>query len=196
MPSGFFRPLGPRRGPGTPWRRRSRCGCCLYRPCHRRCQRPAGDSGRGGHQQLARLSVEQLEVCRSAVEALHGVCSFTALSSTDYLDADWYPTSLLDAAQRAQAEPELLASLTLAFQGGAEVNPAYRDVPDSVWEHPVTSLPPDTVTEVAAALDRLLLSGFPADDLGVRGLREAFRAVSNFYSEAVGRGLAVVMWWD
>ena len=146
-------------------------------------------------QQLARLSVEQLEVRRSAVQALHGVCSFTALSPTDYLDANWYPTHLLDAAQRAEAEPDRLAALALAFQGETEVNPAYRDMPDGVWEHPVTSLPPNKVVEVAAALDELLLNGFPPHDV-VPGLSQMFRAVANFYSEAARRGLAIVMWWD
>lgn len=147
-------------------------------------------------QQLARLSADQLEACRVSVGALDAVCSFRTLPRDDHLDLSWYPAALNDAAADEDALPDLRDALRLAANGRTEVNPAYREAPGSVWEHPVTALAPAQVAEVSSALSRLADSGFPRAEHGRDGLGPAFTSLLEFYAEAARRQLGVIMWWD
>lgn len=162
-------------------------------------------------QQLARLPQAELVLCRSSADRLDEVCSFTALAEGDYLDLDWAP-SWLEQAAVAAGLPGLAAALELATGGRGEVNPAYREHPDTIFEHPVASLDAEEVAGLAAELRRLLPPDFPPEGV-VAGLwaeaqdtyrpddpqaylRRHARALGRFYAEAAERGLAVVMWWD
>ena len=132
----------------------------------------------------------------------------------DHLDLNWSPRPLERAATRAGLPDAAVEAVRRACDGGAEINPAYRDVAFSVWEHPVTALEPAAVREVAAVLegyDGDAILGDLAPDastasaqLGVgeladdpRGdLRTHYTALRRFYLEAAERGLATAMWWD
>lgn len=111
-------------------------------------------------QQLARLDSGTLEECRTSVDALDAVCGYQLLGSDDYLDLDWAPALLVATAEAAGLDDALRRGLQLAMSGEGEVNPAYRDRADSVWEHPVSSLAPHRVREVAHVLDTLARTKF------------------------------------
>ena len=165
-------------------------------------------------QNLARLSGEALAACATSVAVLDDVCSYRALQRDDYLDLDWAPAPLEQAARVAQVPASLVSALVSATRGGEEVNPAYREMPDSVWEHPVTSLDSATVQRVHEQLQELsrldfLSSGTAAEAFARLGdrfsppvgdpvdyLRPYFRALAGFYTTAAERQLSVLMWWD
>ncbi|MEU4479210.1 DUF1877 family protein [Micromonospora sp. NPDC023966] len=165
-------------------------------------------------QQLARLSADQLAVCRRATEELDRLCSYRLLPAADHLDLDWSPAALCRAAELGPAAPATVAALRRALDGDAEINPAYRDRAEAVWEHPVTALEPAGVAEVAARLaaadpevvpaavtaEPALAAarlGLPAVDGDPRRhLRGHLVALREFYQAAARRGLAVAAWWD
>lgn len=167
-------------------------------------------------QQLARIPAAQLADCRRSSAELDELCSFRSAPEADYLDLDWWPAVLVRSWEWAGVDARTLAVARRAFDGDDEVDSAYRDHPDTIWEHPVTSLDPDDVAEVAEALRTpalvAALAAVPSDPadleaaLGgiVRGWGDdiAGRAVAqhallrDFYAEAAGRGLATVLWWD
>ncbi|MEQ4305387.1 hypothetical protein ABNF97_29070 [Plantactinospora sp. B6F1] len=165
-------------------------------------------------QQLARLSPEQLARCRGSVEELDRLCSFELLSSSDYLDLDWAPAPLLGVFELARVGPPILAGLRRGLGGDTEVNPAYRDRPESVSGHPVTALESDAVAEVAGLLGQAepqtVLVALPEDAASARlsiGMRDFdghpgpylhrhLVALRAFYADAARRRLAVVLWWD
>ncbi len=164
-------------------------------------------------QQIARLSPGELAECRASVEAVHRLCSFTLRDDGDHLDLDWWPRALRRALAAAQAPARLLEAVERACSGGTEINPAYRDVLDTIFEHPVTALEPAEVREVATVLaewtgadaahaiprdaeqaQRLLGMEYvihPGPDLG-----RNYAALRRFYGEAAEQGLATAMWWD
>jgi hypothetical protein len=116
----------------------------------------------------------------------------------------------------AGVDARVVTALRRSLNGDDEVNPAYRDSPDSIWGHPVTALVPDAVAEVAAlfrGLDpHVVLDALPADPAEARFrmgrgveflsghprdyLAPHFTALLAFYREAAERGLAVAVWWD
>ncbi|MFG1651485.1 hypothetical protein ACGFIE_16310 [Micromonospora sp. NPDC049275] len=165
-------------------------------------------------QQLARLSLEQLAVCRGSVEELGKLCSFELLPSSDYLDLDWAPAPLVGVFELAQVGTPILVALRRGLGGDVEINPAYRSQQDTVWEHPVAVLEPDSVAEVARLLGQVemeaVLAVLPEDataalltiDMrefsGHPGpyLHRQFAALRDFYSYAARRRLAVAAWWD
>ncbi|MFI9811976.1 hypothetical protein [Saccharothrix variisporea] len=164
------------------------------------------------HQQLARIPAADLATCRTSVERLHEVCSFDLAPERDHLDMDWWPQDLV-TIWALLGVPD---GLRHAFDGDDEVNPAYRDRPDSVFVHPVTALEPHRVGEVAEALRAITVEAVravvPADRrraaavLGehVSDIRaslpelfaEQHGLLRDFYLDAARRGLAVVLWWD
>ncbi|WP_410583384.1 hypothetical protein [Amycolatopsis sp. lyj-108] len=167
-------------------------------------------------QQLARISATRLAECRRSVDALHELCSFSSTPAEDYLDMDWWPATLKRAWALTKADGRTLARLRRCFNGEEEVNPAYRDHPDTIWEHPVTALEPPQVGEVAEALHAVtpgaVRAVVPSDpdrieaelgksalalggDLAGRLTRE-HTVLRDFYEEAAGRRLAIVRWWD
>lgn len=165
-------------------------------------------------QNLARLDEATLAACSTSVAVLDDVCSFRTLDRDDYLDLNWAPAPLEQAAKVAQVPASLVSALTRATGGGNEVNPAYREMPDSIWEHPVTSLDSTGVRRAheqlqelsrlsflssATAAEALVRLGddFPptvGDPMGY--LRTHFQALCGFYATAVERQLSVLMWWD
>ena len=165
-------------------------------------------------QNLARLSGETLAACVTSVTVLHDVCSFRALDRNDYLDLDWAPAPLEQAATVAQVPSSLISALTSATGGGDEVNPAYREMPDSIWEHPVTSLDSTAVRRVHEQLRELSRLNFLSSATAVEAfvrlgdnfplpvgdpmdyLRPRFQALCGFYATAAERQLSVLMWWD
>lgn len=129
---------------------------------------------------------------------------------------DWWPSTLKRVWALTGADGRTLARLRRCFEGAEEVNPAYRDHPETIWEHPVTALEPPQVGEVAEALfavtpdavravmlsdsgrietelgkDALALGGDQAGQLA----RE-HTVLRDFYEEAARRRLAIVLWWD
>lgn len=133
------------------------------------------------------------------------------LVDRDHLDLNWAGTMLQGMAAIGAVDEELQLALTLSLAGDQEINPAYREVPESIWEHPVTSLLPERTREVAELLARLGGTGFPL----VRDIRaylvsrpdwrwdgpseyfpRQFRLLREFYATAAARGLCVALWWD
>lgn len=162
-------------------------------------------------QQFARVSATRLAVCRQSVEALDKVCSTT---DEDHLDMNWWPDILKRAWELAG--PDGLVVLRRAFDGDDEVNPAYRDHPDTISAHPVTALEPPRVGETADALRAVppeaVHAVVPADpdqieaklgklardvigDLAEQ-LSRQHTIMRDFYYEAACRDLAIMLWWD
>jgi hypothetical protein len=160
-------------------------------------------------QNLARLSDAMISECAISTATLDQVCSFRGLEASEYLDLDWAPTPMMQAAVIADVDAELLAALDLATRGEGEINPAYSDMPDTIWEHPVSSLRSarvagiDKSLQTLAGLDFLSVDAafgrvplFEALDQPAEYLREHFRALCDFYRGAAARGLGTIMWWD
>ncbi|MFE3174133.1 DUF1877 family protein [Amycolatopsis sp. NPDC059090] len=167
-------------------------------------------------QQLARIPAAQLAACRESADALDALCSFTAAPDEAYLDLNWWPVILKRAWAMAGADERTFALLRRGFDGDEEVNPAYRDYPYGIIDHPVTALEPPEVKAVAEALRSLTPEAVhavvPSDPeqieaklsptaLEVRGdlagyLAEQHTILRDFYEEAARRQLAVVLWWD
>ena len=165
-------------------------------------------------QQLARLLPAQLAACRRSVDELDLLCSFKMRPRSDHLDLDWAPAPLVRAFQLAHVDDSVVVALRRSLDGDEEINAAYRDHPDTVWEHPVTALEPDAVVEVAALLRRVkpraVMGALPNDavaaqaSLGLSGfgghprryLRRHLVALQDFYARAARRHLAVALWWD
>ncbi|ONI71707.1 hypothetical protein BWI15_16270 [Kribbella sp. ALI-6-A] len=147
--------------------------------------------------------------CSTSIAVLDDVCSFRGLKSSDYLDLDWAPTLLMQAAMIARVDAKLLAALTRATRGEGELNPAYRDMPETIWEHPVSSLSSTQVAEIDKSLQVLAGLDFPSAhdafgrlpqfermDRPAAYLCEHFRALCDFYRGAAERGFGTIMWWD
>jgi hypothetical protein len=165
-------------------------------------------------QQIARLTADELAECRRSLEAIDRLCSFDLRPEQDHLDLDWAPRPLEQAATRAGLPAPVIEALRRACAGGEEINPAYREVAYSVWEHPVTALEPEDVREVAAVLegwsgdaiigDLATDAATAAAQLGVGELADDprgdlgghYEALRRFYLEAAARELATAMWWD
>ena len=165
-------------------------------------------------QQLARLSPGQLATCRSSAEELDKLCSFALLPFTEYLDLDWAPAPLIRVFELAQVSTPIAAALRRGLNGDVEINPAFRDRRDTVWEHPVTALEPAIVADVAALLGQVdpgaVLAALPEDAtaallcIGMRQfdghprsyLQRHLAALRDFYAHAAHRRLAVALWWD
>lgn len=145
---------------------------------------------------------------------LDRLCSFELLPESDYLDLDWAPTPLIRACEAAHVSPPVLAALRRALDGDSEINPAYRDRADTVWQHPVNEITADVVAELATLLARvepeIVLAALPHDGqaaskiLGTTTfeehpgsyLRRHFVALRAFYVDAADRQLAIAIWWD
>ena len=165
-------------------------------------------------QQLARLTVAELSDCRRSVATLHELCSFNLRDACDYLDLNWSPVPLRRAAALAELPHELLAAVQRSCRGDTEINPAYRDHPRTIWEHPVNAIEPDAVESIAALLQRwtpadivravpddrtLAEQALPYGEMPERPrtyLSEHFELLRRFYAEAADRHLAMAMWWD
>lgn len=163
-------------------------------------------------QNLARLPASHLAACEGSVATLDDVCSFRALIPSDYLNLDWSPYLLQQTAVASAAPVELVALLRESTAGTGEVNPAYRNVPNSVTEHPVSSLVPERVHVVSDGLEVLATLGFITDFhvtatldrlpewQGIRDpvpyLQGHFESLRTFYRAAAEDRLSVVMWWD
>ena len=167
-------------------------------------------------QQLARIPATQLAECRRSVEALDELCSFTSTPEEDYLDVNWWPVTLKRAWELTGANGRTLALLRRGVDGDDEVNPAYRDHPNTIWEHPVTALEPPQVGDVAEALRAVTPEAVHAvvpsnldqieAELGktarevvgdlAEQLAQQHTILRDFYEEAARRQLAIVLWWD
>jgi hypothetical protein len=150
-------------------------------------------------------------MCRASVEALDQVCSFTSCPASDYLDLDWAPSMLEQALRIAGVHPSLVDAVIRSTCGATEVNPAYRDWPDTVWEHPVTAHGEQEVANIAASLadveamnvfsdhrmlDLSLVAGTAGLEHPHQYLAEHLSALVTFYKRAAGQKFAVIMWWD
>lgn len=155
-------------------------------------------------QQFARIPAAQLAACRLSVAELDKLCSFESAPRADYLDLNWWPIVLRRLGELPGGEHPDMSVLSRAFDGHDEVNPAYRDHPTTVWEHPVTALEPDVVDAIAAELRTLAPEAVGAAvplasgqaDAGAAQVVQAFVMLRDFYVEAAQRRLAVVLWWD
>jgi hypothetical protein len=163
-------------------------------------------------QQLVRITAAHLTECRRSAGALDELCSFRAAPGGDHLDLDWWPVLLKRTWERTGAGAP--ATMRLALDGEDEVNPSYRDHPDTITDHPVTALEPPRVGEVAAALRSVtpeaVRAAVPPDryrgEYGAMAvevvgdlaghLAEQHARLGEFYEQAAGRGLAVLLWWD
>jgi len=161
---------------------------------------------------LARVSDALLSECRVSVSELDRVCSFQTLDSNDYLDLDWAPRLLREIAITVNVPARLVVALDRAMGGEGEVNPAYRDWPESVWEHPVSSLKSTDVREIDMSLRALAQLG-PVNERSVDDvverlphhevperthiyLRRHFSALCDFYRGAAARQLGIIIWQD
>jgi hypothetical protein len=163
-------------------------------------------------QQLARLSPAQLAACRNSVDEVDLLCSFTLRPAFDHLDPDWAPAPLVRAFELAHVDEPVVVALRRALDGDEEINAAYRDHPDTVWEHPVTALGSDVVAEFAALLTQVrpevVMATVPdrvvtaRTSLGVftfderRHLHGHLVALQDFYAHAARQHLTVALWSD
>ncbi|MCO1580891.1 YfbM family protein [Crossiella sp. SN42] len=167
-------------------------------------------------QQLVRIPATRLAACRQSVAALDELCSFTSTPDEDRLDLNWWPGALTRAWALAGVDARTLAVLRRGFDGDGEVNPAYREHPGTIWEHPVVALEASRVGEVAEALRAVppttvqaavpsnaeeaeaALGGIAREAVGdlAGQLARQHAILRDFYGEAARRGLAVVLWWD
>lgn len=167
-------------------------------------------------QQLARIPATQLAACRQSVEALDELCSFTSTPHKDYLDVNWWPVTLKRAWELTGADARTLTLLRRGLDGDDEVNPAYRNHPNTIWEHPVTALEPPQVGDVTEALRSLTPDAIYAvvpsnpnqietslgktarDVVGELAeiLAQQHTILRDFYEEATRRQPAIVLWWD
>ncbi|MGW0516442.1 DUF1877 family protein [Crossiella sp. NPDC003009] len=167
-------------------------------------------------QQLVRIPATRLAACRQSVAALDELCSFTSTPDEDRLELNWWPGALKRAWALTGVDARALAVLRRGFDGDEEVNPAYREHPDTIWEHPVTALEPSRVSEVAEALRAVTptavravvplnaaeaeaaLGGIAREVVGdlAEQLARQHAILRDFYGEAARRGLVVVLWWD
>ncbi|MGI8336389.1 DUF1877 family protein [Actinomadura scrupuli] len=167
-------------------------------------------------QQIARVSEKQFAACRQSADELNRLCSFELRPQSDYADLDWAGSAMIRVCELADLDARIVAALRRALDGDAELNAAYRDHPDTVWEHPVTALDPTAVAQVSGVLGKLepqaVLAALPSDpheataaigenwenfEGDLRGyLARHFTALLSFYEETAQRNLAVVLWWD
>ncbi len=167
-------------------------------------------------QQIARLDQAELVQCRASLDAIERLCSFTLRPRTDYIDLDWAPPGILTLLELSNAPSGVVRALRRALEGDREINPAYREHPDSVMGHPVSELDSSAVHEVAAALETLDLdvigASLPADANLAREriggsliellvhprdyLVPHIARLRAFYVEASARHLATAQWWD
>lgn len=167
-------------------------------------------------QQLARIPAPQLAICRQSVEALDELCSFTSAQDEDYLDLNWWPVILKRAWELTGASARALGALQRGLDGDEEVNPSYRDHPNTIWEYPVTALEPPQVGEVAGVLRAVTpeavqavvpsdpdqieakLGKLARDVIGdlAEQLAHQHTMLRDFYDGAARRQLAVLQWWD
>jgi hypothetical protein len=163
-------------------------------------------------QQLARLTFDDLRRCRTSVAVLDRLWSFRLGERSDYLDLDWSPRPLELAA--AQVSTALRDAIREACSGGYEINPAYRDRHETIFEHPVRGLEPKVVRAVAAALLRWspddVVAALPTDPAAAKQLvamaefsghprdylRGHYDALRRFYESAAAGELATANWWD
>lgn len=103
-------------------------------------------------QQLARLTSATLDECRSSLVATEKLCSFELLAGPDYLDLDWAPHPLTRAAALSDCPEELSKAIERACAGDAELHSDFRDMPNTIWEHPLNYIEPDGVRGVASVL--------------------------------------------
>jgi hypothetical protein len=155
-----------------------------------------------------------LAACRNSVDELNLLCSFKLRPMSDHLDLDWAPVPLVRAVELAHVDEPVVAALRRSLDGDAEINAAYRDHVDTVWEHPVTALEPDVVAELAALLGQvepeIVMAAVPDDLVAARtslGLSEFdwhprpylhrhLVALQGFYVQAARQRLAIALWWD
>jgi hypothetical protein len=165
-------------------------------------------------QQLARLLPAQLTACRNSLDELHLLCSFKLRPGSEHLDLDWAPDPLVRAFELARVDEPVVVALRRSLDGDDEINAAYRDHPDSVWEHPVTALEPDVVVEVSALLRRVkptvVMAAVPDDAIAAQTslglstfdghprpyLHRHLVALQDFYARAARQHLAVALWRD
>lgn len=165
-------------------------------------------------QQLVRLLPTELVACRDSVDELNLLCSFKLRPRSDHLDLDWAPAALARVFELAHVDEPIVVALRRSLDGDDEINAAYRDHPDTVWEHPVTALEPDAVAEVAALLRRVkpkaVMVVLPDEPVAAqaslgssafhghprRYLHRHLAALQDFYARAARRHLAVALWWD
>ncbi|MCO5998510.1 DUF1877 family protein [Actinoallomurus rhizosphaericola] len=163
--------------------------------------------------QLARITAAQLAECRRSDDTLNTLCSFDLVPMSDHLDLDWADDGIIRMCEHTGIGD--VASVRRAVEGGAEVNPAYRDHPDSVMEQPMLLEPADVVASATALRDidlERIFSALPADPQAVkdtlggnlhdligdprRYLAKHFTALRDFYTTAADQHLAVVIWCD
>lgn len=165
-------------------------------------------------QQLVRLLPAQLAVCRKSVDELDLLSSFKLRPRSDHLDLDWAPIPLVRAFELAHVDMPVVVALRRSLDGDEEIDAAYRDHPDTVWEHPMTVLEPDIVVEVAALLGQVkpevVMAALPDDAVAVQTslglsafdghprqyLHHHLVALQDFYTHAAQQHLAVALWWD
>lgn len=162
-------------------------------------------------QQLARVTREHLATCSRSVDVLDRLCSFDG-PDEDYLDLNWAPRYIARAITLSGSPAAEVALLDLAWAGAYEVNPSYREPFLPVMEAP-RAIGPDDVPAVARRLASIDINhtaraistdpaqaerelGFeaPTDPRGY--IADHFHALRDFYVEAAGRRLAVVVWSD
>ncbi|MFJ5120472.1 DUF1877 domain-containing protein [Kitasatospora sp. NPDC088548] len=166
-------------------------------------------------QQLARVSVEYLEACRTRAEESSDGDHQWDPPAADSLDLDWAPSMLARVCEIAGVDDSRLAGLRRATDGGAVLDVGFLADPHIGPFGPApAALAPfevERVSDLVTGIDfQAALAALPSDDHaagaliaaedGFRGLRTYltvhFDALREFYAEASKRGLAVVLWWD
>lgn len=177
-------------------------------------------------QWIARVTLAELEACRTDENVLDELISFDLRPDEDYLDLDWSPSGLKLYFVQSKQLPVVQQALALATGGARIVNlncveeGRYYDVVKGDWVYShITELNPDEVRTVAQNFDLIDMNTFinwlPADAAAAQAIlkeydqspfvegyhptnyfREYLGQLVEFYKAAAQQNMATVMWWD
>jgi hypothetical protein len=164
-------------------------------------------------QQLARVSGEYLDRCRTLAAASPDADPEWNPPADDRIDLDWAPSFLIDACKLAGVDTCTLEALMRALDGAPDIDVSVLHHPEATGSFGPcpTALGPDSVARLAAKLTELdwekTLAAIPENRRGtIAGdrftgnppayLTNHFTTLRDFYVGAAQRGLFVVLWWD
>ncbi|MGW3328886.1 DUF1877 family protein [Streptomyces virginiae] len=169
-------------------------------------------------QQLARIPEGYLAACRQSAAVSPDGDPHWDPPACDMLDLDWAPALLKRVGEVAGLGEVHLDALRRATDGETAPDLGFLDThPHAIapFGGAPTGLDASQVARVSELLGQIdmsaLLAALPADDrdaasligqvgpltVGPRAyLLEHFNALRDFYADAAGRHLHVVLWWD
>ncbi len=165
-------------------------------------------------QQLARVSLEELNQCKYDKQVLDNVISFR-LHESNYLDLNWAGTGLQILFKKSNQPLESQKLLDLALHSENIVNPEWETAPlNNDWVYsPITYVDSEEVQKIAIQFGRVdvnsVLSCLPKSIEEANALikldfiihprafySEYLQKLIVFYVKAARFSAAVITWWD